>query len=57
MTLPDGTVCRESARVHPGNEIVTAEMELGRLGFAVCYDIRFPELFRLLALEGAQVLL
>ena len=56
VTLPDGTVCRESARVHPGNEIVTAETELGRLGFAVCYDIRFPELFRLLALEGAQVL-
>ena len=56
VTLPDGTVCRESARVHPGDEIVTAETELGRLGFAVCYDIRFPELFRLLALDGAQVL-
>ena len=56
VTLPDGTACRESARVHPGDEIVTAETELGRLGFAVCYDIRFPELFRLLALEGAQVL-
>ena len=35
VTLPDGTVCRESARVHPGDEIVTAETELGRLGFAV----------------------
>lgn len=56
VTLPDGTVCDESARVHPGNSIVTAETELGKLGFAICYDIRFPELFRLLALEGAQIL-
>ena len=56
VTLPDGTVCDESARVHPGNAIVTAETELGKLGFAICYDIRFPELFRLLALEGAQIL-
>ena len=39
-----------------GNAIVTAETELGKLGFAICYDIRFPELFRLLALEGAQIL-
>ena len=51
VTLPDGTVCEESARVQPGDEIVTAKTELGRLGFAICYDIRFPELFRLLALN------
>lgn len=56
VTLPDGTVCDESARVHPGDAIVTVETELGRLGFTICYDIRFPELFRLLALEGAQIL-
>ena len=56
VTLPDGTVCDESARVHPGKEIVTVETELGVLGFSICYDIRFPELFRLMALEGAQVL-
>lgn len=56
VTLPDGTVCDESARVHPGDEIVTVETELGVLGFSICYDIRFPELFRLLALKGAQVI-
>lgn len=56
VTLPDGTVCDESARVRPGDEIVTVETELGVLGFSICYDIRFPELFRLMALRGAQVL-
>ena len=56
VTLPDGTVCDESARMHPGDEIVTVDTELGKLGFAICYDIRFPELFRIMALEGAQVI-
>lgn len=56
VTLPDGTVCDESARIHPGDEIVTVDTELGKLGFAICYDIRFPELFRIMALEGAQVI-
>jgi predicted amidohydrolase len=54
--LPDGTVCNESARVAPGREVVTVDTPLGKLGLSICYDIRFPELFRLMALEGAQVL-
>lgn len=56
VTLPDGTVCDESARVHPGNEIVTVDTALGRLGMSICYDIRFPELYRIMALDGAQVI-
>jgi predicted amidohydrolase len=56
VTLPDGTVCDESAQVAPGREVVTTDTPLGKLGLAICYDIRFPELFRLMALEGAQVL-
>lgn len=56
VTLPDGTVCEESARVFPGDKIVTVDTELGQLGFSICYDIRFPELFRLMALDGAQVI-
>lgn len=56
VTLTDGTVCNESARIMPGTEIVTVQTELGTLGFSICYDIRFPELFRLLALKGAQVI-
>lgn len=56
VTLPDGTVCNESERVCPGKEIVVADTALGRLGFAICYDLRFPELFRAMALAGAQVI-
>ena len=56
VTLPDGTVCNESRRVCPGNDIVVKDTALGRLGFAICYDLRFPELFRRMALEGAQVM-
>lgn len=56
VTLPDGTEHRESDRVMPGNEIVDVETELGHLGLSICYDMRFPELYRILALRGAQVL-
>ena len=48
---------RESATVAPGERAVTAEVEGLRLGLATCYDLRFPELFRALALAGAEVLL
>ena len=57
ITMPDGGAARESEHVAPGREVVTAHTELGVLGFAICYDLRFPELFRLLALRGAQVIL
>ena len=43
-------------RVRPGSEIVTVETELGIFGLSICYDIRFPELYRLMALRGAQIL-
>lgn len=56
VTLPDGTICDESARVHPGTEIVTVDTPLGKMGMSICYDIRFPELYRLMALAGAQVI-
>lgn len=56
VCLPDGTVCMESKRVCPGNQIVVTDTELGRLGFAICYDLRFPELFRQMAVAGAQVI-
>lgn len=56
VTLPDGTICDESAQVHPGTEIVTVDTPLGKMGMSICYDIRFPELYRLMALAGAQVI-
>lgn len=46
----------ESANIAPGNEIVTAKAGAATLGLSVCYDVRFPELYRLLALRGAEIL-
>jgi deaminated glutathione amidase len=56
VTLPDGSPIRESDTIRPGSDIVTVDTELGMLGFTICYDIRFPELFRLLALRGARII-
>ena len=47
---------RESASIEPGAKIVTVDTELGRIGLAVCYDVRFPELFRALLARGAEIL-
>ena len=46
----------ESDMVAPGREIVTAKAGPATLGLSVCYDVRFPELYRLLALRGAEIL-
>lgn len=46
----------ESANIAPGGEVVTAKAGPATLGLSVCYDVRFPELYRLLALRGAEVL-
>ena len=46
----------ESATIAPGEEIVTARAGFTTLGFSICYDVRFPELYRNLALRGAEVL-
>jgi deaminated glutathione amidase len=45
----------ESNTIEPGNEIVVVDSPFGRLGVAVCYDLRFPELFRQLLEKGAEV--
>jgi predicted amidohydrolase len=46
----------ESANIAPGKEVVTAKAGASTLGLSVCYDVRFPELYRLLALRGAEIL-
>ncbi len=46
----------ESATVAPGDEIVTIDLDGFRVGLAICYDLRFPELFRILALRGADLI-
>jgi len=47
---------RESAGYRPGTRAVLAETPFAKVGMAVCYDVRFPQLFRRLAQAGAQVL-
>ncbi|WP_202359292.1 carbon-nitrogen hydrolase family protein [Mesorhizobium sp. 113-3-3] len=56
VDLDNGESWRESAAYEPGVEAVVTEIEGARLGFAVCYDLRFPQLFRAEALAGADVL-
>ena len=47
---------KESARVAPGDAMVTFETEHAQMGLTICYDIRFPELYRALTLAGARVI-
>ena len=50
-----GHVYRESEAEEPGTEPVVAHVEDWAAGLTVCYDLRFPELYRILALEGAEL--
>ncbi|MEK7697767.1 MAG: carbon-nitrogen hydrolase family protein [Pseudomonadota bacterium] len=55
VELPNGETYRESAVFEPGTEVVVADTPFGKLGLAVCYDLRFPELFRAMLDRGAEV--
>jgi len=46
----------ESATILPGDRIVTADIECGTVGLTICYDLRFPELYRALSSQGAQII-
>ena len=56
VTLPSGKVIRESSAYQPGDRAIVAETPWGLLGMTVCYDLRFPHLFRALAKAGARFL-
>src|SRR5512133_3480698 len=56
VEIPDGARYAESKTVEPGHDVVSAETPLGRLGLTVCYDLRFPELYRELSAAGAEIL-
>lgn len=63
VALDDGTVLKESATILPGEDLVThtipfeAEQREATVGLSICYDLRFPELYRRLTLEhGAQII-
>ncbi|RMF80259.1 MAG: carbon-nitrogen hydrolase family protein, partial [Nitrospirae bacterium] len=57
VAIEGGPQARESERIAPGEAVVAVETELGVLGLAICYDLRFPELFRRLADRGVEVVL
>jgi deaminated glutathione amidase len=53
----DGVIYAESEGEQAGDEVVLSELTGGvRLGMSICYDVRFPELYRMLAVRGAEVL-
>ena len=56
IDLPGMEHLKESKAVLPGEEIVVAKTALGPVGLSICYDIRFPELYRELGRRGARVL-
>ncbi len=56
IDLPGGESYRESNAYRPGGQTVVAETPWGRLGMSVCYDVRFPHLYRALAQAGADFL-
>ncbi len=47
---------KEDLFLSPGNSLTTVDLDFGRVGIAICYDLRFPELVRKLALAGAEVI-
>ncbi|MEM8503325.1 MAG: carbon-nitrogen hydrolase family protein [Cyanobacteria bacterium P01_D01_bin.1] len=59
VNLPDGNTYQESARVTSGTSMpeVHQSARLGQLGISVCYDVRFPEVYRQLSKAGAEVLI
>jgi predicted amidohydrolase len=56
IDLPGGESYRESANYQPGETAVIADLPWGRIGLTICYDVRFPALYRALAESGASFL-
>jgi predicted amidohydrolase len=56
VDLDNGESWRESSAYEPGTQSMVADLGGTKLGFAVCYDLRFPQLFRAEALAGAEIL-
>ena len=56
VAIEGGVSVLESETRQPGEEVAMAETELGRMGLTVCYDLRFPELYRALVSKGAEII-
>ena len=57
VDLPGRVSYRESGWMAPGRDVVSADTDRGRLGLSICYDLRFPELYRKLVHQGCRILL
>lgn len=56
IDVKDRVSIKESNTIVSGQEVVTAETEFGCFGLSICYDLRFPELFRAMTLAGARII-
>ena len=56
VDVPGGKRFRESATVEPGSDVVVATTPWGGLGLSICYDLRFPELYRAMAAQAARII-
>lgn len=56
VDLPGGESYRESATFQAGDKMVMADTDFGKLGLSICYDVRFPQLYRSMAKQGADFL-
>lgn len=56
IDIPGQVAVKESASMKPGTEVIVQDTPLGTFGLSVCYDLRFPELYRQLAAKGAEVM-
>lgn len=56
VDVPGGVRFAESATCKPGDAVTVAETPLGRFGLSICYDLRFPELYRRMVDQGAEIL-
>lgn len=57
VDIPGGATLKESASTTPGSDVQVVDTPVGRMGLSICYDVRFPELYRQMTLElGAEIL-
>lgn len=57
IDIKNGVKFKESDTLSSGNETTVFDTDYGKMGVAICYDIRFPELMRIMALKGAQIII
>ena len=57
IDVKGGQYFKESETLTPGNQITVFDTEFGKIGLCICYDFRFPELARLMADQGAEVII